>query len=199
MAGVVLAAGRSRRMGTSKPLLDLGGRSFLRASVEALREGGCGRVVAVVAAPDAGDEARAAGAEVVEGQPDGEQVDSLRAGLDALDRADRSGDGAAPDAAVVLPVDHPLVRPDTVRALLAAASADPDALIRPIYHGRPGHPTVFPRAVWPALRDPTLPHGARSVVESSGTRTVDVEVEDPGVVADIDTPGAYQRHVGGVP
>lgn len=186
--GIVLAAGRSRRMGAPKPLLDVGGRTFLKAAVEALRTGGCGSVIAVVGDAGTRGEARAVGAVVVEGRPDEEQVDSLRGALDHLPP------GAT--GVVVLPVDHPLVRPSTVRALLEAAASDRDAIIRPVHEGRPGHPTLFPRSAWPALADRSLPHGARSVVESPGTRTVEVEVDDPGVLADIDTPLAYRRHVG---
>lgn len=188
VAGIVLAAGRSRRMGAPKPLLTVEGRTFVRAAVETLRGGGCGSVVVVVAGPEAGAEASDAGAVMVEGRPDAEQVDSLRTALEHV---------AAEIAAVlVLPVDHPLVRTTTVRELITASGMDPDAVIRPVYRGRPGHPTLFPRAFWTALRDPALLRGARSVVESPGTRTVDVDVDDPGVVADIDTPAAYRRYVG---
>lgn len=148
---------------------------------------------------EAAARARAEGAVVVRTEPErAEQVDSLRLALDTLDEG-REGSGPRVEAALVLPVDHPLVSADTVRALLAQRTVEPAAIIRPVYDGRPGHPTLFPRSLWPALRDPHLPQGARSVVESSGTRTVDVAVADPGVVADIDTPEAYRRYVGGAP
>lgn len=187
VAGVVLAGGRSSRMGRSKALLEVDGRSFLAACVRTLRDGGCAPVVVVVP-PGASaeiEEAGRAGARAVEtAEPGGEQVDSLRRGLDAL-----GGEGAA----VVLPVDHPLVRPATVRALVDAAAGAAGAVVRPTVGGEPGHPTLFPRSIWAALRDPSLPRGARSVVEAA--RTVDVPVDDPGVLADIDTPEAYRRFV----
>ena len=184
VAGLVLAAGRSSRMGQPKPLLELEGRPFIEVAVEALRTGGCGELVAVVADAAVGSAARAAGARVVEGAPGGEQIDSLRRGLDRL--------GPAVEAAAVLPVDHPRVRASTVAALLAAWRADPTAVVRPVHEGRPGHPTIFPRRTWDALRDPNLGEGARSVVESE--LVVDVPVDDPGVLIDIDTPDAYRRH-----
>ncbi|HEV2147313.1 MAG TPA: NTP transferase domain-containing protein, partial [Longimicrobiaceae bacterium] len=106
IAGIVLAAGRSRRMGEPKPLLVFRGATFLERVVRALREGGCERVV-VVAGPEAdpvarqiADAARAAGAEVATNPvPDAEQVDSLRAGLAALP--------PQAEAAVVAPADVP--------------------------------------------------------------------------------------------
>lgn len=191
-------------------MLDLDGRTFLARAVDTLVAGGCTDVVVVVAdaavadaaaavdtaaagAAAAGAAAPTAAAEravvrvVWNAAPGSEQLDSLVTGLNAMPE-EVAG-------AVVLPVDHPLVEPDTVRALLGAGLADPDAVVRPTLDGVPGHPTLFPRVLWPQLHDPSLPEGARSVVESPGTRTVDVAVQDRGVLADIDTPAAYRRYV----
>lgn len=183
-AGLVLAAGKSSRMGTPKPLLELDDEPFIGAAIRALLEGGCQEVVAVVADEDAAAAARSAGARIAEGAPDGEQIESLRLGLAAV--------GPGVDAVVVLPVDQPRVAATTVRALLDAWRRDPGALARPVHDGRPGHPTVFPRRCWASLRDPGLTEGARSVVEAE--RVVDVVVDDPGVLIDIDTPDDYRRH-----
>ena len=178
VAGLVLAAGRSTRMGEPKPLLEIGGRSFLQATLDTLGEGGCASRVAVIASPDAAFAARSAGAAIAQGKPEQEQIDSLRSGLDTL------GDDV--DAVVVLPVDHPRVRASTVAAIIGAWRDEPDAVVRPVYGDTPGHPTLFPRRVWGTLLDADLPDGARSVVETE--RVVDVPVDDPGVVTDIDTP-----------
>lgn len=184
VAGLVLAAGRSSRMGEPKALLDLNGRTFIETAIAALRDGGCDPVLAVVVASDpAARIAAAAGAVVVEGEPRGEQIDSLRRGLDAVEDA---------AAVAVLPVDHPRVRAATVAVLLDAWRADPESLVRPVHDGAAGHPTIFPRRVWPSLRDPDLPEGARSVVGTE--RKTDVPVDDRGVLIDIDTPEAYRRH-----
>lgn len=188
IVGIVLAAGRSQRMGQPKALLRLGEQSFVRATVETLSDGGCADVVVVVASDDVEIEAHSAGARFAWNDDlDAEQVDSLRCGLEAAD--------GVVSAAVVLPVDHPLVRPDTVAALLEAHRTNPSAIVRPVHEGRPGHPTLFPRALWPALLDPSLPDGARSVVDNPATTTVDLPIDDPGVLADIDTPEAYDRYV----
>lgn len=181
--GVVLAAGRSARMGSPKPLLRIGGRSFLERAVDALREGGCRRVVVVapvtpVAIAEAG---LATGAHVVVNE-DGQsqQVDSLRLGLGAL------GEDAA--AVVVLPVDHPLVRPETVAALLAAFRERRKPVVRATFHDRPGHPTLFSRLTFDELGSRRLERGAESVVMAHAADVEDVAVEDPGVTSDIDSP-----------
>ena len=91
IAGIVLAAGRSRRMGEPKAFLRAAHGSFLETAVRALREGGCGEVV-VVTGPETDEvaariaaEARGLGARVAVNPIAGsEQVDSLRAGIRAL-------------------------------------------------------------------------------------------------------------------
>jgi molybdenum cofactor cytidylyltransferase len=190
--GIVLAAGRSVRMGRPKALLRHGEQSFLRSAVETLQGGGCAEVVVVLASHDAEMEARSAGARAIWNEDlSAEPLDSLRCGLEA-----------APEdvvAAVVLPVDHPLVRATTVAALIDAHGQRPEAVVRPVHEGRPGHPTLFPRSVWPVLLEADHPAGARSVVEDPAIPTVDVTVGDPGVLADVNTPEAYRRHLGGDP
>ncbi len=118
-----------------------------------------------------------------------EQIDSLRIGLATLP--------PGLSAAVVLPVDHPLVASATVAALIETHRSRAGAVARPVHDGRPGHPTLFPRGVWPALLDRSLARGARSLVEAPDTQTVDVSVDDPGILADIDTPDDYRRYAGG--
>jgi molybdenum cofactor cytidylyltransferase len=188
--GIVLAAGRSERMGRPKGLLPAGDRTFLRATVDTLHEGGCDEVVAVVASTELEAEARSAGARAVWNHARGaQQLDSLRVALAA----------AADDVtgALVHPVDHPLVKPATVAAIIAGHQARPGAVVRPVHEDQPGHPTLFPRPLWQRLLEGSLPHGARSLVEAPGTETSDLHVDDPGVVTDIDTPGDYARHLSG--
>ncbi len=187
MDGVVLAAGRSARMGAPKPLLRIDGRSFLGRAVEALREGGCRSVVVVAPATPSviAEEAIAVGAHVVVNDEDeSQQIDSLRLGLAAL--------GEDASAAVVLPVDHPLVQPATVAALLAAFRARLKPVVRATYHDRPGHPTLFSRATFGELASGRLDRGAESVVAAHVADLEDVAVEDPGVTLDIDSPDELQ-------
>lgn len=188
IAGIVLAAGRSRRMGVPKPLLQLGGETFLARAVAALREGGCDRVWVVVG-EDAGAtavEAAALGARtVLNPDPDAEQIDSLRAALRMLP--------PDTDAAVVLPVDIPGVGPAAVRALRAAYH-DRGAPISIASHGgEHGHPVLFARAVWPELLEGPLPEGARTVIHADPARVLAVPVEDAGILADVDTPADLAR------
>lgn len=188
--GIVLAAGQSRRMGRSKALLGVGGRTFIERAVGVLRDGGCRDVVAVVraGAEREAELAQAAGGRVVvNAKPDTEQIDSLRIGLADL-RHGATG-------AAVLPVDHPLVSQATVAALVGAFRARQASVVRPVHGDSGGHPTVFSRALFGELLSDDLAEGARSVIEAHAGEIEDVRVADAGVVADIDTPEEYTREV----
>lgn len=191
IAGIVLAAGRSERMGRSKALLEIGGETFLERAIGILADGGCEEIVAVLgrgeAGGAAGELARGRGAEPVENPRGGEQIDSLRLGLAAV-----PADAAA---AIVLPVDHPLADAGTVAALIAEFEASRAPIVRPVYRDRPGHPVLFARGLWPELSDPDLEAGARDVVHRHVEAIRDVPIEDRGVTVDVDTPADYRREV----
>lgn len=193
MDGIVLAAGRSERMRRPKALLRVDGETFIERTIHVLQEGGCRGVIVVVGTETDGDVVRlaeqSAAKVVVNRETDTEQIDSLRLGLSALE------DGAT--AAVVLPVDHPLVEAATISALLAEFRSRRAPIVRPVYRGAPGHPTVFAREIFREFYRPDLPHGAQSVVSAHESEIVDVPVDDPGVIADIDTPDDYRRFITG--
>src|SRR5438132_10355834 len=187
---VVLAAGLSRRMGQPKPLMQVNRRSFLEQAIHTLREGGCRYVVAVLNGEDdwADRLADVAGAAVVLNEDlSSEQLDSLRLGVRALPE-----DSAA---VAVLPVDFPLVRPATVAALVHSFDKSPAPLIRPVYKGAPGHPTIFARALYDDLMHAHGAQGARDVVAAYAGEIRNIEVDDEGVIIDIDTPEDYYKHI----
>lgn len=186
---ILLAAGASRRMGRPKALLTTsGGRTFVRAILDTLREGGVPDAVVVIRPGDAAivDEIASAGfaRAVVNGRAEDGQLSSLIAGLDALETSDVS-------AVLVTLVDLPLLTSATVRTLLARAPASPAAVVRAVHHGRHGHPVIFKRSLFAALRaaDPAV--GAKEVVRAAAIE--DVEVNDAGITGDIDTPADYAR------
>jgi len=185
-AGVVPASGSSRRMGRAKALLELDGETFVRRVIRCLSAGGCSPVYVVMAPGqvDVEEEARSAGADVLLNPDPGEgPITSLRIALEAIDD---SIDGIA-----YLPVDHPLVRPDTVAKLLDAARSSGAKLTLPMHGASRGHPAVFHRALFDELLDPDLEGGARVVVHRHLESAEIIDPEDPGVIADIDTPEAY--------
>ena len=185
--GIVLAAGASTRMGKSKALLEIDGVTFLERAVHLLRDAGCRYVVAVVDDDDWTERlADVSGAAVViNDQPNAEQIDSLRLGLANLP------DGG--DGVLVLPVDFPRVAAETVKALVAEFARGDAQILNAAYNGVAGHPVIFARSIIPELMQPGLPDGARSVIDAHKHDARSVEVDDPGVLIDVDTPEDYSK------
>jgi CTP:molybdopterin cytidylyltransferase MocA len=179
-------------MGRPKALLRVGGESFLERAVRILREGGCRGTIVVVndAAAETARLAELAGARVVVNAAESsEPIDSIRLALDVLPRA--------ADWAAILPVDHPLVEPRTIELLIEAARTRGAPIVRPLHHGIAGHPGLYARRTFSAFSDPDLERGAHSVIEAYGTEVLDLPVEDPGVIADLNTPEELLRWLGG--
>jgi len=186
-AGVVPSSGASTRMGRDKGLLEVGGHSFLRRTVRALAEGGCDPILVVVAEGEeslAAEAAEAGAVVLLNPEPGDGPITSLRIALAALD--------GTVDGVAYLPVDHPMVRADTVGLLLHASRATDAALTVPLYEGKRGHPAVFGKALFVELLDPELEGGAKTVVYRHLPDAQLVDVQDEGVLIDIDTPSAYE-------
>ena len=189
VAAIIPAAGRSARMESPKPLLDAGGCSFMARILATLTEGGADPALVVVRDLDGpiAVEARAHGGLALENpDPSSGPVSSLQTGLRGLPS----------DVAAVLfsPVDHPLFAPATVRALIAGFLETDAPLVVPAFEGWRGHPVLFHRNLFPELLEEDLPEGARTVVRRYLDTRLQLPVNDPGILADIDTPEDYRKH-----
>jgi CTP:molybdopterin cytidylyltransferase MocA len=188
LAGIVLAGGEGRRMGVTKALIAIDGATLVERHVARLVDVGCTSVV-VVARDTAADLVRSVlrpSREVqVHGVTTGSQAASLAAGLRALD----AHGGARDDVIIVTPVDMLPAEAETHRALLAHLEGSTLA-VTPLHEGRGGHPVMVRRSVLApyegALAD-TLP-SLRDVLASAGASRRRVEVGDPRVLGDLDTP-----------
>lgn len=188
---LILAAGRSERMGRAKALLAFGtnGQTFVSHLVESLRAGGIEDVLVIGRAGDDALEVEVTrcGARLVE-NPDADrgQLSSLLAGLNAADRPGVRG-------VLVMPVDIPLVRSGTIARIRTAFLEGTAPIVRAVHGGRHGHPVVFGRRVFDALRhaDPSV--GAKAVLHAHAGAILDVEVDDPAVLRDVDTPEDYRE------
>ena len=221
--GVILAGGRSTRMGRPKALLPVDARdTFVSRLVRTLRDGGVRDVVVVAAADGPVDAIRSALAGApptpriaLNPDPSRGQLSSLLAGLQAVDHP-------GVDALLVTLVDVPLVCASTVRALIEAYARTRAPIVRPSrrvdaahpgWDGdsagrrhivRPsrrvdaahGHPVIFDRSLFDDLRGADPDAGAKPVVRARATAIEDVPVDDRGAFLDIDTPADYRRVFG---
>ena len=205
--GVILAGGRSLRMGRPKALLPVDDRdTFVSRLVRTLRAAGVAEVVVVAAADGPVDAIRAALAAVQPAprivlNPDASrgQLSSLLTGLEAVDRPDRPDpDRPGIDALLTTLVDVPLVGAATVRALLAAYARSRAPIVRPVRQADAahGHPVIFDRALFDALRRADPAAGAKPVVRARAAEIHNVPVDDRGAFLDVDTPAAYRRVFG---
>jgi CTP:molybdopterin cytidylyltransferase MocA len=189
LAGIVLAAGLSAKMGFPKALLDFRGETFVVRVLQALEAldlkapvvvlgSDAVRIRPVLAAHDCVVVERAETA--------GGQTGSLRAALGAL-RPRR------PTAALVWPVDRPHVRIATVERLIAAHGSAPGDSVVPVFGGRHGRPMILGAPMLARLT--ALPEGAELPAEEWSRGADEVAVDDPAVIDPIDVPEDYERLV----
>jgi molybdenum cofactor cytidylyltransferase len=191
---IVLAAGRSSRMGRPKATLPAGdGHTFLTRIVRTFLDAGVDDVIVVVghdadaiaaSFSDSGLPARF----VVNREYDRGQLSSLLAGLNAIDRPGVS-------AALVTLVDVPLVSASTVRTVIERYRGTHAAIVRPTCGDRHGHPLLIDRSVFGALRAADPAAGAKPIVRAHASTAGDIAIDDEGAFIDIDTEEDYRKTI----
>lgn len=192
LAAIILAAGDSTRMGTPKALLpDPDGRPFAARLVRTFAAADITDIVIVTGSQHAAivdaiaaDRPPITPAFVTNPQPSLGQVSSLWIGLAAVEKL--------ADGVLVTPVDIPMIHPSTIRRVIETWQRTHAPVVRPAVGERHGHPVLFDRALFDALRHAPLTEGARAVVHANGDRVVNVPVDDEGCLVDVDTPADYE-------
>jgi molybdenum cofactor cytidylyltransferase len=185
IVGILLAAGQGRRFGGEKLLAGLADGTAVGAQSARRLHAALEEVVAVVKPGDdrLADLLRAEGVRV------DVCPEAVRGMGDSLAHAVRATSDA--DGWVVALADMPLIEVATIRRVARALTAG--ALIAaPVYRGKRGHPVGFAASLGERLAQLTGDAGAREIVRSEAARVQSIEVEDAGVLADIDTPAQLQ-------
>lgn len=201
IAAIVLAAGRSARMGaaTNKLLEVVAGRPLVAWPVDAMREAGLAPIVVVTGfeAARVRESLADRGCVFVEHERWGEGMgSSLAAAVSRLDSI-----SPELDAVVVSVGDLPGLRARHVDSVIAATPAESGGALRsvrerivvPTCRGRAGHPVLFGRFCWGELARLSGDRGGRSVVAAHGERVVRIDLDDEAILVDIDTPDALER------
>jgi xanthine dehydrogenase accessory factor len=188
ISALVLAAGTSSRMGEPKPLISLDGRPMLAYVLESVARSRVEETIVVLGA--AADRVRKEvphdAARWVENPAFAEGLSSsLRAGVAAL--------SPESDAFFVVLGDEPFVRPSTYDALIAARERSGAWVVLPTYEGIRGNPVLIDRTLAGEVDAITGDRGCRALRLRHPAETVEVPVDDPGVVIDLDTPEDLDR------
>jgi molybdenum cofactor cytidylyltransferase len=183
VSGIVLAAGLSRRFGSAKQLAQVDGRALVRIAAECACRSRLAEVLLVVG--HEADTVRAA----VAGLPVRTvfnpayavgQSTSIRAGLACVANSS--------EAAMFIPADQPGLTPSALDALLHAAEQHPGAIVVPVHGGHRGAPVTIPRALFGELERLEGDTGGRVLLARHPDRVVEVPLDSPRALVDIDTP-----------
>ena len=184
VAALLLAAGKSSRMGSCKPLLPLGDETVIERCLNTLHQGGVNEIIVVVSLQGE-DVARAARNHpvqiVVNPDETGDMASSIRVGRDTT-TPETSG-------IIVALCDYPLVVPGTVQALIDQHAMHPECIITPTCQGRRGHPLLLPRSI---LEELTEGKTLRDVLKKDAARIHEVPLDDTGILIDMDTSDDYR-------
>ncbi len=187
--GIVLGAGRSRRMGRPKLLLPWESGTIIGSLIDAFEAGGVESITVVVAEEEDAlshwIRNRGLGL-TVNPDPSRGMLSSLWQALDFLGGASHLRKEGV--ALLISPADYPLVRRSTVKALLAKGTVD--QLRIPTYLGRRGHPLWIPPSALPEIPQLPLNQGLKAL--RNRVKYTEVPVDDPGILQDIDTPQDYE-------
>lgn len=188
LAGILLAAGESRRMGYPKPLLKIGERTFVEVIVGTMLEV-LPHVIVVLGAHAARTRPAIPPDErvtIVENPAFTRgQLSSIKVGIE---QAPFDVDGV-----LIHLADHPTVRADTFRAVVSAYGHGGHPIMIARHCGHRGHPVIFDRSVFNELLRAPESEGARYVVNVDSSRVSYADVDDAGVVLDLDTPEDLSR------
>ena len=184
-AAVVLAAGRSTRMGANKLLADLNGRPVLATTIKQIQASSVDEIVVVT-----GHQAQAVATAlshtkvvvIHNAQYASGLSTSVRCGIAAVQDF---------DAAFICLGDMPLIRfADMQRMMQAFNVEEGRRLIAPTYRGQLGNPVLWGQEYFKALMALEGDRGARSLLEASHQQITEIAVEHDGILLDADTPEA---------
>ena len=187
--GIIPCCGKSRRMGTPKPMLRVGNQTFLERAIITLKRGGCERVLVCLPEKQGPLTAKAleAGGHVLHNaNPARGPISSLQIGIKHF----------IPEieGALFCPVDYPLIKVETIQKLIDNFQGSDALLSLPIFKNKRGHPVIFHKNIFEELLEHDLSEGARTVVLKNLSVANLVNTEDSGVTIDIDDMVTYRKH-----
>ncbi len=189
VAGILLAAGQSSRMGRLKPLLPWGSGTFLSHLTTLMNHAKLDdwRVVLGYRSEDILKSMPELRSRVVINHAYQKgQLSSLICGLRELQ-------GRELDGVMILLIDHPLISTELINVLVEQFSKNCDRIIIPSYGNRRGHPVIFPCGLFDEITSAPLTKGAVEIVRRHSSKVLHVPVKSAEILIDVDTPADYER------
>lgn len=190
ITALILAGGRSSRMGALKPLQHLSGKPAIQWAVEVFRNAGIEDVSVVVGFHS--DKLISALEPldvriIINPDPERGMFSSVQAGLETFGRDVK--------AFFLLPGDMPMIRDKTVKKILEAYGDCNENVIYPVFLGERGHPPLIPRQCFNGIRSAGHDENLRGVLNGYEADALEVGCADSGILMDMDTPEDYQEMI----
>lgn len=188
ISAILLAAGESKRMGTNKLSLPWRRKTVLEHCLRVLLSSEVGEVWVVLNRQtwELGKRLRMPRVKLVRNPRSQEGMStSIRKGIQAMGQKSR--------AVLIALGDHPLLKANTVNALIRTYVEKKGTIIVPVFRGKRGHPVLFDRRYMKELLKLKKDVGARTLLERHREEVYEVHSKSEGVVVDIDTWEEYRR------
>ena len=184
-AALIVAAGMSSRMGDFKPMLNIGSISVAQRVIATLHQAGVSKIVMITGYNAVTLERHLAGNGIIflrnEAYQTTQMFDSAKIGLAYLQHKC--------DRILFTPVDVPLFTAGTVRALLDSGAS----LACPVCDGQHGHPILIANSLLPEILADSGEQGLKGAMDRCSASLIRVEVNDPGIIHDADTPEDFSQ------
>ncbi len=201
ISAIILAAGESTRMGRPKQLIELDGEPMMQKSLQTLLSSPVDEIVIVLGSLHATiREKLFENISVLDKTPQGDvnvrsvvnelsregMGSSIRKGIQAL--------SPASEAAVIALADQPFIKSDTITSLIRAFTTSGKGIALPRHGERRGHPVIFGAKYYPALCLLPPDRGANTILRDNSQDVLTLDVDDEGILIDIDTPEDLTRY-----
>jgi molybdenum cofactor cytidylyltransferase len=191
VAGLILAAGKSERMGKPKLMLDFHGKTFLDHIVDEACHSALTEVKVVIGHNAEQVQSRfpnLKGKWIINPDYERGQLSSIQSGLTFFKNYSLDG-------IMLFLIDHPFISLKLINQLIDYFDVNRHSIVIPSYSRRRGHPVIFPKSLFEDLWNASPDRGASDVVRRHEKQIFHAEVDNPGILIDIDTPEDYSRHV----
>lgn len=191
VSAVVLAAGRSARMGQAKQLLRAGEHGMLERTLLNVRASVVDEVVLVL-----GFWVESIRRELPVALLDGIRVavnENYESGMASSLQEGLAAVSPAMDAALIVLADQPFVRPETMDCIVRKYRESEAAIVVPYFRGSRGNPVLLDRSVFVEAMALEGDVGCRAIFARHADGLLEVDVDDAGILADIDSRDDYER------